>query len=243
MVEQEANERLVGEEIIPADQEFETGVILADFGDETLGGVDFTILFHRAIGVLNFFRHQGDDLPAVRMHDRGLHHLVGIRGRPGLMVRDQAMGTRYGLRMEVLRAVKRAIIKAVHDLVRREIFPPLHTGEIILENGAELLTVNRIDKIPQLRGFRRFLDVKEGQEIVPLMLLAQALLELEQGGVLKIHAGEATHQGIVEGIIDLSLLPGIGNTVKARRKRLSQGSEGKMFFGRQEIIAFNNLYT
>ena len=88
------------------------------------------------------------------------------------MAGDQAMGTRYGLRMEVLRTVKRAIIKAVGDLVGQEVFSSLHTGEIVLENGAELLTVNRIDKISQLRGFRRSPDVKKGKEIVPLMLLA-----------------------------------------------------------------------
>ena len=58
-----------------------------------------------------------------------------------------------------------------------------------------------------------------------------------------MHACEGTHQRVVLGITYLSLLPRVGNAVKARGKRFSQDPKPKMFFARQEIITFGNLYT
>ena len=102
MLISQANERLMGEEIIAADEEFEVGVIGAQFGDESFGGGQFAILFIAAIGVPDLFGHQGDDLAAVGMHERGRHHLVGIRRGARSMVGGQTVRTRNRFRVKVM---------------------------------------------------------------------------------------------------------------------------------------------
>ena len=137
----------MGEEIVAADEEFETGMILPDFRDQTFGGIEFTILFVGAIGVLDLFGHQRNDWAAVGMHEGGLHHFMGVRSGAGMMVRDQAVGTGDFFRVKELSAIKGTIVKTVDVPIGGEMFSPLQTGEIILKNRTELLAVNGVDNL------------------------------------------------------------------------------------------------
>ena len=70
VVLQGLNMRGIGTQAVFGDDQLEVGVVLAQFGDQALGGIAFAIILLRSITVHNRLRHERIDSPLVRMDDR-----------------------------------------------------------------------------------------------------------------------------------------------------------------------------
>ena len=69
----------IGTQRVLGDDALEMRVILAKRGNETLGGMAFTIIFLRTVLLHNRFGHERTHFPNVRMDNGGAQHRV-IRG-------------------------------------------------------------------------------------------------------------------------------------------------------------------
>ncbi len=106
------NKRVLRKETISRKHEPSVWVILAYFGEQPFGGVDFTILFRATISVAHLFRHQRNHLTEIRMHETGLDDLMRVCRGPISMGRGQTVLTMELLRAKVLRPINRTEVKA-----------------------------------------------------------------------------------------------------------------------------------
>src|SRR5882672_7421278 len=72
----------IGTQTVFGDDEFEMRVILAQLGNEALGGVAFAIIFLCALLLYNRFGHQWDHFTNAGRDDASPYLLVIIRDRP-----------------------------------------------------------------------------------------------------------------------------------------------------------------
>jgi hypothetical protein len=78
VIDPRANVRGIGTQTIFGDNQLEMRVILAQLGEEALGGIAFTVVFLLAILLDDGLGHQRNDLTPVGVQQDGTQHLVGI---------------------------------------------------------------------------------------------------------------------------------------------------------------------
>jgi hypothetical protein len=89
----------------------------------------------------------------------------------------------------------------------------------------------RIDGVEYLTHagvFRAGVHVKEGFQVVRVSLILHPLLKFEQRRVLKEHHREGAHADIIERVVGLCSLAGIGERVKPGREAIPQRRRPEM---------------
>ncbi len=106
----------VGGQAVAGGDDLHLRVISAKAGDQSLGGVAFTVVLLGPVAVANRFGHQGNDFGMVRMRQDGCQELVVVRDAAVAVVFDQAVGAVDRLGAEVFGAVKgQQVVPLVKD--------------------------------------------------------------------------------------------------------------------------------
>lgn len=209
---------------------------LADFAQDAFAGIDFTILFDHAVGVLDGLRRQRDHLLLSGADDGGLKDLVMVSDTLGVFGAE-ALGALDFFGREVFGAIQGDKIMAAQDLECFQLLAALHLSEKVRENDFDEFGTTCIDDIPQLGVARDLGNAEEGGEVIFVEDILKPFLELEEGRVLIEHHGKGAHQAIVDGIC---AFPGTRVTQsEALGEDFTQAGKADVFFD-MHVVSLGN---
>lgn len=219
---------MLAEQSITADDDAQLGVGLADFAKHAFAGIDFTILFDHAVGVLDGLRRQGDHLLLSGADDGGLKDLVMVSDTLGVLGAE-ALGTLDFFGREVFGAIQGDKIMVAQYLEGFQLLAALHLSKKIRKNNFDEFGITGVDDVPQLGIARDFGNAEEGGEIVFVLDILKPFLELKEGWVLIEHHGKGAHQAIVDVMFSV---PGtrVGALREALGEDFTQAVEADVFF-------------
>ncbi len=201
-------------------------MLLAKAFQPAAGGIAAAIVLGVAVLVDDRLGCQRDDFLEIGMDQGGTQQLMGISDAAAAMMLLQARVAMDFAGGEIGRAVQRQEVMPVQIDERFECLAALQAAEDVLEQGPQVVGIDRVEDVPHLRVAGDVVDAVDGAKDV--VGIAAALVKSQEGRILEGEHGKGGHQCVAQGYFGASRAR-FGKGFKTGADQLEKGVSGKLF--------------